>query len=615
VYRRIAVLALIAGCQHPPVHKPGDDWVQSIKFEGNHALSNKALLDGLALHRAESHGYGADPYQVQLDVERLKGQYLREGFFDADVVARVDRNDLAETVVFTIREGKRAHTRVVVRGLPKEVTADEVRKQLPLHDGDPFDYEVYDEAKPKLLGVLQDAGYAHAKLDPTVDAEIATRTAVIQLDFNPGPKCTFGTVAVQGVTGDLEQMVTDRLQFQAGDTYSPKLMVRTQREIYRTNRFSTVEITPDPGDGPVVNVKIAVSEATRHQLAFGGGFGIDPISYEARGRAGYTILGWPRPLYDLTLDFRPAYAYLRDGSGFEPRIRSVAKLDREDLFLTYAKGSVEADYNYLAYEAFTEYGPELKIGYETRLGTRRVLLRGGWRFQRYDFRTISPLVMGPLADMIGLDRPELDGAFTESLTVDLRDHPVEPRFGAYAVFTAYQGGAFAGGNFNYNELVPELRAYAPLGPVVFAARARYGAIFGDVPPTERFYAGGASSNRGFSERELSPSVTGMVMGNLTTVPFGGAGMIDSNFEARLREFSIRKMPLEEVAFIDGGDVTLTPQQLNVGNLCWAVGLGLRLVTVVGPVRADVAYRINRTGPEDPEPEQRYAFHLSLGEAF
>jgi outer membrane translocation and assembly module TamA len=163
--------------------------------------------------------------------------------------------------------------------------------------------------------------------------------------------------------------------------------------------------------------------------------------------------------------------------------------------------------------------------------------------------------------------------------------------------------------------VPELRLYAPLGPVVLAARARYGAIYGDVPPTERFYAGGATSNRGFSERELSPSVTGVVLGNSITVPYGGGGMIDSSLEARLKEGVIYKMPLEEVAFLDGGDVTETPQQLDITNLCWAVGAGLRLLTIVGAARVDVGYRLNRTGPDDPEPGSHFAFHIGLGEAF
>jgi hypothetical protein len=39
------------------------------------------------------------------------------------------------------------------------------------------------------------------------------------------------------------------------------------------------------------------------------------------------------------------------------------------------------------------------------------------------------------------------------------------------------------------------------------------------------------------------------------------------------------------------------------------------LTVVGPVRTDFGYRLNRTGPDDPEPLSKWAFHLSLGEAF
>ena len=157
----------------------------------------------------------------------------------------------------------------------------------------------------------------------------------------------------------------------------------------------------------------------------------------------------------------------------------------------------------------------------------------------------------------------------------------------------------------------------PIGPVVLAARARYGAIWGDAPPTERFYAGGANSNRGFSERELSPSITGAIAGESgqITIPYGGTGMVDTSLEARIPIASIKTMPLNLVLFGDGGDVTLTPQEVLKEQLYWAVGAGLRLLTVVGPVRADFGYRLNRTGIADAEPESRYAFHLSLGEAF
>ena len=46
-----------------------------------------------------------------------------------------------------------------------------------------------------------------------------------------------------------------------------------------------------------------------------------------RGRVGYSVAGWPGPLDTVTTDFQPAYAYLRDGTGWEPRMRALVRLD------------------------------------------------------------------------------------------------------------------------------------------------------------------------------------------------------------------------------------------------------------------------------------------------
>jgi len=47
---------------------------------------------------------------------------------------------------------------------------------------------------------------------------------------------------------------------------------------------------------------------------------------------------------------------------------------------------------------------------------------------------------------------------------------------------------------------------------------------------------------------------------------------------------------------------------------------LRLLTIVGPVRFDVGYRLNRTGidrtgKDEPVPGSHFAYHLTIGEAF
>jgi translocation and assembly module TamA len=624
----IALAALGACRRSGPVRRPGDEYVKDIEVEGNRQVKERELVAGLALERARQRKRPPDPYLVQLDEDRIRGEYLRRGFFGIDVRARVDRAGDASTIVYTVEEGVRAETRVVISGVPADpdLPTSKIRAALPLADGAPFEYAVYEEAKPRLLGVAHDAGYAHARLDSTVHADRVNRLAIVQLDYDLGPKCTFGPVEVTGVTGDLAEAVRARVQFKQGERYSAQAIAATQRQLYGMARFSTVQVQPEQAEetrDPVVGVKIAVAEASRREVRLGGGFGLDPTAYEARARAGYTIAGWPFPLDTVTLDLRPAYAYLRDGSGWQPRIRALARLERQDLLWTYARGEVEAGYTYTALEAYTSYGPRGRLGFLTPVKTERVQLGVGWTFERLGFRQLSPLidpesmtVVDPtLAAELGLDGPQRVGAYTQLLTLDLRDHPIEPTRGAYAGLRSALGTRFAGGAFEFLQLVPELRGYVPLGPVVLGARARGGTFFGDVPVTERFFSGGASNHRGFGERRLSPAVTGDVDGQERTVPYGGEAVVETGVEARFPIATWRKIGIGGVVFFDGGDVREELSAISLAELHWAAGLGLRFRTLVGPIRADLGYRLNRTGPEDPAPGSRFAFHLALGEAF
>jgi outer membrane protein assembly factor BamA len=616
--RQFAIVLLALGaCSQKPPRKPGDDWLKAIEFEGNSAIKDKTLATGLALKRTQKRGGSPDPYLVQVDADRVRGEYLRKGYLHVDVRARVERVGDGSTVIYKIEEGDRARTKVVINGIASDpgLPISKIRETLPLEDGQLFDYEVYDMAKEPLMAVVKDAGYAHARLDATVYADRANHTAIVQLDYTLGPKCQFGDVEITGVDGRLAEAVRGRLQFEPGQTYSTSAVTATQRALYGLNRFSTVQVQPvdDGGANPTVRMKVAVTEAARREIKLGGGLGMDPTAYEVRGRAGYSIAGFPTDMDTVTLDFRPAYAYLRDGSGYQPRIRALARLERQDILWTYSKGDVEVGYNYLAVEAYTSYGPRTGLGFSTPLGTEKVQLRVGWGLERLDFRDISPLIDEALQMQLGLDDSQLIGRYEQSISLDLRDHPITPRLGVYAEVRASEGTPYAGGAFEYVQLVPDLRGYVPIGPVVLAGHVRTGGIFGDVPATERFFSGGGSHHRGFGERKLSPFVMGEVDGETRYVPYGGAGMLETGLEARIPITTWREIGIGTVVFLDGGDVTEGVSDLDPMSLHWAIGTGLRLHTLVGPIRADLGYRLNRL--EDAAPGSRFAFHLSLGEAF
>src|SRR6185436_4825264 len=221
----------------------------------------------------------------------------------------------AQTAVFEVVEGKRATMDVVIQGLPPEVSLDRARALVPIPDGGPFDYDVYDEARLPLQTLVERAGYAHVQIESYVSAERSKGRAVAIYALSPGPRCTFGTASVSGIGGPLGDAVIARIAFREGDVYSPDALAATQRGLYELGRFSTVVVAPErvPGE-TVVPVKITVSLGSRHELRLGGGFGLDPASYEARVRGGFSSIPLANPLWTLAGDARVAATLQREDS-------------------------------------------------------------------------------------------------------------------------------------------------------------------------------------------------------------------------------------------------------------------------------------------------------------
>lgn len=642
-----AVLALAAvACTHGRQHRPGEEWLAAVKFSGNHdlAMRDRDLLTGLALHRTLDAQRAPDPYQVELDAERIRGAYVRRGYLDAIVTPRVDhdaKRPERTTITFVIVEGARATTHVQITGLEGDAALrGRVRDALDLPDGKPFDYAKLATGKEAMLAVVRDAGYAHAQVADSVTptGNAPDRVAEVALAFTLGPRAKFGDIQLHGVSGRLAQAVRDRIAAEPGAQYSQRALVATRNELYAMRRFSTVRVEAEAPGGDsnagydeesnaraplsaTVPVQVDVVESSRHEVKLGAGFGIDPLSYEVRGRAGYTIVGWPEPLETLAIDLRPAYARLRDTSTseaiYEPRMRALAQLERIDfLNIPHLTGIAAVGYNYLTVEAYTTYGPLAKLAVATPLGVPQVQLRVGWKLEEDHFSHLDPLVTPDLAMSLGLAGPQRDGAYEQSLVVDLRDNPLEPQQGLYLEARVAEGTRWAGSSLDYVQLTPEVRGYVPvplLAGVVLAGRARAGTFFGDVPTVERYYAGGAASQRGFSERRLAPTLVDPVDGR--NIPIGGTTMVDTGAELRFPLGTVRKYGLGGVVFLDGGDVTASRAELELANLHWAAGTGVRVMTPIGPIRFDLAKRLNRTGPMDPEPGSHYSFHLSIGEAF
>jgi outer membrane protein assembly factor BamA len=622
----IAIAVIAGGCGARPAKLTADqNGVGVITLNGVKQVSDSDIMDGLGIQRAKSRGLPFARYLVSLDRRRIEGFYLRHGFLSATVESEVKERGTLRDVTFTIVEGPRAKLAAIdVIGLPPDVDPDILRRKIGLKDGAPFDYTTYDLVRPTLPQLIEAKGYARAKLTSLVIADRAKNVITIRLTVDPGPKSVFGEVTITGVErGDIKDAVEDRIGFSPGDPYSPRRIDDTREDISDLGRFALVRVEPDKsGTSPTIPIAIKLAMRQAHELRLGGGVGYNPIAYEIRGRGTYSVTGWPTVMTNTALEFRPALVRVRDENSFEPRIEAVGTLEKLDLLRAKVTGSAQASFSYLALEAYTSYGPRLHLGVRSPLYRRIVSASVGWRIQQLKFRDLDDALPADLITRLGLDATERIGTFDQALIVDLRDNAISPTKGMYAEARVEEGTSIAGSKFDYIRFVPDVRGYITGAGFTLAGRVTLGAMRGDIPATERFYGGGASSQRGFGERRLSPmAVMAEPDGNVRRVPYGGGALFGTSIEVRKQLAAFGETDdviLGGVVFLDGADVTETWGDLDFGKLHWALGVGVRVRYIV-PFRLDVGYRLNRHGPDDPDPATstwgRMALQLSVGEAF
>ena len=605
-----ALTAAVIGCgDKPRVHRPGEEWLAEIRLEGNAAIDSDDLVPGLALRRNLDAGRGLDPYQLTVDRDRLRAAYLKSGFFEVTVTPRVDLVGTEQHVVFTIVEGPRSKLEVVIQGLPPEVPLTKARALIAGKDGAPFEYDVYDAAKLPMVSLVENAGYPHVAIDAAVLADKARGVATARFAIEPGVRATFGPVSIAGTDGDLADAITGRLVFHPGEVYSATALIESQRSIYELGRFATVRIEPDRAAGAVVPVRISVTLSDRHELKLGGGIGYDPINFELRGRIGGSYINAAHPLWTFGADLRPAYTAEHDLSNRERKVRALLTAYRMEMFRQRVRGELELGADYLTFEAYTSKGPRFRAGISAPIGATWLQLRAGWLIEYLLFT--KQQVLEPTLTELRLNEDQRRGAYELSIAADRRDNSLDPHSGVFGQIRATLGTALAGGALDYLQITPEMRVYLPLpADMVLAARARFGAIYGDVPVTERYFAGGANSQRGFPDRRLSPGAPGKD----GAVVIGGAALVETGAELRIPIATVG-VPLGVEVFLDGGDVTNDPKDLDPLNLHWAVGVGVYAKVFGLKVRFDGGYRLNRKGAGEPQAGENFAFHLGVGDTY
>jgi translocation and assembly module TamA len=548
---------------------------------------------------------------------------------------------------------------------------------LPIHPGDGFDEDAYEKAKDVMQQKLKEHGFAQADVDGKVEVSLSDFTAHITFEADTGERFKFGKVTVSGNRRIASDEITFATGIDKGQQYSPQAIALAQQRVYNLGTFSGVRVGLEPiGDTPVAGVKVNVREAPFQTFRFGvGGSAEDQRWVLPRLHGEYanrSLLGGLRRLelsstvgyafVNSPFDYHPAQSGITSENSavvtipniWTPGLDSVnrAEFDRE-VQGGYSYDEVGLRGGFLYRYKQHSFAPSLNL-------VRYLLVN----LQGSDLSTVvttagtNAAIFRDCPDACTVTYPEL------RYTFDARDNAIETTSGFYATVSLQQtippfSPSTSNTNFAYFRMNPEIRFYLPIGRfLVAAARAEYGALITEgnnaSPFTQRFAFGGQNDQRGYAPLQQSPKVGAAptcVAGPFPceqpfatqTVSIGGTTAVLFAAELRIRtDFILNHLGI--VPFVDASRVSndTWKNPLEHGPLEVSPGLGLRYITAFGAIRADVAYIVNpqqqftlpsldkngnptilptrisvncADGDRSCLKQTRYAFHVTLGEAF
>jgi translocation and assembly module TamA len=629
-----AAAALTSGCAHPS----GDERLRVHKV----AFAGLRHVDEGDLRRKLTIGEYFDPLAFQIDIRRIELYYRARGFFDArvvstDVVPAKARHSV--DIVINLDEGPATKLAAVkLAGL--DTIGDDarnIRALFLLKKGQVFDYAFYLAQKAEIVERLNALGYAFADVQGHVVVDRDHRLANVALQVHAGPRVVLGAVQVHGLDHVDARTLLRHAGLVPGTRFSLDVLADARSKISNLRLFSMVKLdyAADPVHPDVANLTLTVQESTFRAWRLGAGVSFDLQRMEVRGRLVHIRRYFLGGLRTLQLRLEPAYVTVPN---FWQPVRhgpaATAEVEFTQLGVIFPRDELKltAGYDLGLEYAFQYHGPRAQVGYSRTFFRDRLQVGLSYSFEEFFFFNTDPaLLADPLrsGQLYGYVNPYRLGWWYQEIALDLRDRALDARRGGYFAIRAEEGGVYAGGAFSYEKLMSEARGYLSLGSrVVVAGRAEFGQIFqqGDLgsPITRRFYLGGPDSHRGFNYNRLSLQIPSGLRGS-PALPVGGDEMFLTQVELRVNVVRLFGAWLELAGFLDAGDVAaptgLRGDRIDLSELHYATGGGLRYKTIIGTVRADIGVRLNRLaamepdGRTNPDPGARVAFHLSIGEPF
>lgn len=593
-------------------------FVRRIEFDGNEKISDEELQAAMQTTPRRRLPWPRSGRVVSTvlneDMKRLRRLYRKRGFASAVVQKtrrKIDEERGTIDIVVPIREGAQTVVREVVDA---EVPPAVDRGALRLRAGVGFDPDGIEADRRTIESALRRDGYPEPRVEAVIEKHEqpdAIEASVIW-KVSPGQRELIGRLVVQHNVDTRSEAILRELPFHEGDPLAVDRLLEGQVDIYRLGLFRSVSISPiTPPGKPVRDVAVSVTERPAGTLTLGGGYNTRD-GLKGLAEVGYDNIGGMARRLSLRIEasldptsFTPDQ-YLANLGFVEPRLFDSA---------WRYKVSVIAERSTQTVDKYSIQRVAFGQSFDRKLWKR---VQSGLELQAEQSRIFD---VQDEAAVIPEDQGDLRTVtLTPFLAYDGRNDPFLPTRGFYDSF-AFRYALPTLSNVQFGKLTTQHAQWVPLGRKVaffYSARLGYGRVISGapiLPLRERFFLGGRTTVRGFSENSIGP--IRQADGNDHEL----GGDLSVNFNAELIFPLVYSFQL--AVFLDGGGLYLVQcdascrsendienATVNLDNFRRSAGLGLRYNTPVGPLALDYGIKLDR---RDGESFGR--LHFNIGTTF
>jgi outer membrane protein assembly complex protein YaeT len=570
-----------------------------MKLEGNRLLSESRLLSFLKKNHLVNSVF-VDPQQVRKSLEDFYAQngFLRARAFLSKI--QFDRERKTVHIQFQIEEGASFKIGELRVNRSQFFGPERLIGETGIRQGDSVSLDKFEEAAYRIKEIYKRKGFNDVRVTSTIKIDKEEGVVDLVFDIEENQQAIIGAIQISGNSITRKKVILRELSFKEGDEVNFRSINETRKSLYDLGIFErvSIELVPlsqaqgrssqrDEIQTDAIKLycaEIDVVEFRPYRLRYGLQYDTESSFGGSSNLINRNFLGRAQLLgtsFRLNRDERDLRAFLRSPYFFSKRINTE--------FYTFINRSIKPSFTVDRLGFTFQQQVEFKRGF---------ILSYNYTFER------NHTFGRGVEETPGSGEKINVCTLNIGLMRDTRDNILNPSRGMFFSQNIGYAPKLLGSDVRFIRYFGQYYAFRKISDLlVYAFGIRIGLIRGwdeDIIPSERFFAGGGTTIRGFGKNEVGPKhpETGLAA--------GGEAVFIFNQELRLPIYK----KLSGVLFADVGNVYSKVSGFDPFEVREVVGFGLRYQTPFALLRFDWGFKLDRHPGETLS-----EIFFSIGQAF